>query len=400
LLIRSTSLGGIKMIRKNPFTINPIKKKEEFIGRENLISDVKNSLLRQECCHIVGERKSGKTSFLYRMAEEFKKNQDIKFVFLDMQRLGSYGPEGILGRIASCIDENQSKEKMGYRDFENFIKNKKVILAFDEISAIVGNEKIDIGFFDFLRAISSNFDVVFLTTHRRGLYETVKTHPMVSSPFFNYFRNFHLGYLTKKESKELIQKGGKEFLHNYGGRIIERAYHHPFLLQLICLILFKQYKGKKEDEESIISNTEEEVYKTLEGHFRYWYDKSSEEEKSLLEKISRKENISAEEGNAAINLEKRLLVYRKNDRYHLVSPFFKKIIKSKEEKKEKEDTPISQYYWIILLFLVFGFILSVKMRDPLFLVFYAVLILIIFVTSAGKLIATLKRLGGRWFNGT
>ena len=115
------------MTERNPFTINAIKKKEEFIGRANLISDVKNSLSRQENCHLVGERKSGKTSFLYRVAEEYKGEGDTKFVLLDMQQLKPYSPEEILGRIAHCIDADSPEKKMGYREFWNFINDRKVI---------------------------------------------------------------------------------------------------------------------------------------------------------------------------------------------------------------------------------------------------------------------------------
>ena len=352
------------MTEKNPFTINPIKKKEEFIGRENLISDIKNSLLRQENCHIVGERKSGKTSFLYRMAEEYKEEGDTKFVLLDMQQLKPYSPEEILGRIAHCIDEDQPEKEMSYREFWNFINERKVILAFDEISALLENEKIDIGFFEFLRAILSDSEIVFLTTHREGLYEIAKNNPQISSPFFNVFRNFHLGYFTEKESKELIQKGDKKFLKEYGEWILEKAYYHPFLLQLTCLTLFDYYKRNGEDKESIFSSAEEEIYRTLEDHFKYWYKRSLEDEKRVLGKIvTRKGKISKDEENIAQHLEKRLLIYKKDDRYHLVSPFFKRVIKV--EKKV-----LNLNYWMILLFLVFGLILSWSMKDVLFLVFY------------------------------
>ena len=325
------------MRKENPFTIKPIKEKEEFIGRKDLIDQVADMLSTQQNCHVIGERKSGKTSFLYRMAEEFTERGDTEFVFLDMQQLAPCESKEILGRIAHNVDINLPKREMGYGEFEDFIDGKKVILAFDEISALLKNEKIDSGFFDFLRAISSNFDVVFLTTHREGLYELVEKHTNVSSPFFNYFRNFHLGYFTKEESKELIRKGGEEFLHYYEEWILDRAYYHPFLLQLTCLILFEYYKEKKEDKESIFSSIEEEAYKTLESHFRFWYNKSSEEEQRLLEKISRKEDISTEEERFGNNLERRLLIYRKNNRSHLVSPFFERIIEEKIKKKEKEE---------------------------------------------------------------
>lgn len=352
------------MTEENPFTINPIKKKEEFIGRENLISDVKNSLSRQENCHLVGERKSGKTSFLYRMAEEYKGEEDMKFVLQDMQQFKPYSPEEILGRIAHCIDADLPEKKMNYREFWNFINDKKVILAFDEISALVENEKIDIGFFEFLRAISSNSEIVFLTTHRGGLYEITKEYPKISSPFFNIFRNFHLGYFTEGESEELIRKGGEEFLEEYKEWILERTYYHPFLLQLTCLTLFDYHKENEKDKKSIYSSTEEDIYKTLEYHFEYWYERSLEDEKRVLEEIvSRKGRISRDKESIAEHLEKRLLIYKKANKYHLVSPFFRRIVKV--EKKLFDWN-----YLMILLFLVFGLILSYKMKDKLFLVFY------------------------------
>ena len=320
------------MTKKNPFTISPIKEKEEFIGRKDLIDQVADMLSIQQCCHIIGERKSGKTSFLYRIAEEFKERGDIKFIFLDMQRLRSYGPEEILGRIAHLIDADLPEKEMDHREFENLISGKQVILAFDEIAAILESKRMNSDFFDFLRALSTNSNVAYLTTHTDELYGIAKN---VSSPFFNYFRNFYLEYFTEKESKELIRKGGVEFLNNYGKWIIEKAYYHPFLLQLISLVLFEYYEEKKE-EEYMFSNTEKEVYRTLKGHFEYWYDKSSGKEQNLLRRISRKEHISAEEESAISNLKRRLLIYKKNDKYYLVSPFFERTIKLKKEKEMEE----------------------------------------------------------------
>lgn len=359
------------MTGKNPFTINPIKKKEEFIGRKNLISDVKKSLSRQENCHIVGERKSGKTSFLYRMAEEYKEEKDTKFILLDMQQLKPYSPEEILGRIAHYIDRDLPEKEMSCKEFEIFIRGNKhstkyktVILAFDEISALLEKKEVDSSFIEFLRGISGNFDMVFLTTHREGIYEITKDNPQISSPFFNIFRKLYLEYFTEEESKELIQKGGKKFSEEYEKWILEKAYHHPFLLQLICLTLFDYHKENGEDKESIFSSTEEEIYKTLEDHFKYWYERSLEDEERVLGKIiSGKGKISRDEESIAQHLERRLLIYKKANRYHLISPLFKRIIKV--EKKA-----LNLNYWMILLFLVFGLILSWRMKDLLFLVFY------------------------------
>lgn len=324
------------MIKENPFTIDPIRKKEEFVGRKNLISKVKDQLFNGQSCCIVGERKSGKTSFLNRMSNEFKEGGDMKFVLLDMQGLIHYSPEKILGRIANCADKNMSEEEMGYEEFENFIDGRRVILALDEISAIKGNRKIKSDFLEFLRYIANKFDVVYLIANEETLCEMEKMYPKASSPFFNIFISFYLDYFTEGESKELIQKGGEEFLKKYGEWIIEKAYYHPFLLQLICLTLFKYYRETEGNTESILLSTEAYIYKILESHFKYWYDKSSEEEKRILRKISleekkgilgkilpRRGRISKDEENTARDLQKRLLIYKSNSRYHLVSPFFK-----------------------------------------------------------------------------
>jgi hypothetical protein len=388
------------MTKGNPFTINPIKEKKEFIGRKNLIDQVADMLFTQQCCHIVGERKSGKTSFLYRIAEEFK-GRDFEFVFLDMQQLKRCGPEEIFGRIAHSIDASLPEKEMNHNEFEDFINGRKVIVAFDEMSAIMGSKKLNNDFFEFLRAILTNFDIVYLTTHTEELYETTKG---VSSPFFNYFRNFYLGYFTNKESEELIQKGGRDFFSNYGEWILEKAYYHPFLLQLSCLILFEHHKENKEDKESMFLATEKEAFETLEGHFKYWYNKSSEEEKRVLESISREENISTGDESVVSKLERRLLVYNKNGRSHLVSPFLEKVMEEKtknkmgeeleektkkieeefEEKKKKieqefEETPLSRYYLIILCFLVGGLVVSIKIKDAIFQLFYISFIIMISV---------------------
>lgn len=352
------------MGKVNPFTINPIREKKDFIGRKHLIHQVADMLTRRQSCHIVGERKSGKTSFLYRMAEEFSRREDTKFVFLDMQRLKPYSSKEILGIIAHSIDENLSEKEMGYKAFADFIGNKKIILAFDEVSAIAESEKIGSDFFDFLRGILTDYNVVFLTAHREELYEMTKEHPMILSPFFNYFKNFDLGYFTKEEAEELIRKGGEKFFNDCKDWIIERAYHHPFLLQLLCLTLLEHYEENNEDIRSVFYSTEEEVYRTMESHFKYWYQKSSEDEKKVLGKVvSRKGKMSKDEEKTAQDLEKRLLIYKRIDRYHLVSCLLNRTIKV-------ENRRIDQNYLILLISLIFGLLLSYDIKDPLFLTFY------------------------------
>jgi hypothetical protein len=379
----------------NPFTINPIKKKKNFVGRKDLIDEVTNMLSKQQSCHIVGERKSGKTSFLYRMAEEFMRRKDTEFVYLDMQ-LVPYGPEELLGRIAHDIDGSQSSKEMDYAEFESFISDKRVILAFDEISASMGNEKIDNDFFEFLRAISSNFEIAYLTTHREKLYNITKDHPTFSSPFFNYSINFDIGYFTEKESEELIKKGGKEFFNDYRDWIIERAHYHPFLLQLICLILYGYQRKSNEDRKPILPSVEEMAYRTLEDHFKYWYYNSSQKEQRVLKTISEKKNTSIEEESIVSYLEKRLLVYRKKDRCYLVSPFFKRIIEREKKEEEPEETPLSplsQYYWIILLFLAFGALVSYRMEEPIFFLSYIGLIILI---PMGRVYRVMKKKVLNW----
>jgi hypothetical protein len=245
----------------NPFFHRgPIRQREHFCGRADDIGQSLSLLRNGQNMALVGQRRIGKTSLLFHIADPvvfeahgLHRNEHL-FVYLDGTELGHLSPDEVLGllldQLASTLSAARGSIELGrappgglsYRAFREAIlrvteSGLKPIYLFDEFESLAGNPHLGPRFFSGLRALSSQFDLSFVTaSHESLLRLTYANTETLSSPFFNTFANLHLGLFSESEARELIETlathTGLDLPSQTIDHILELAGPHPLLLQL------------------------------------------------------------------------------------------------------------------------------------------------------------------------
>jgi hypothetical protein len=177
------------------------------------------------------------------------------FIYLDGTELGDLEPDEILAllleRLAdalspatSCLDlpPLEPGGRLSYRDFRQAVlrvsgAGLRPIYLLDEFESLAGNPRLGPRFFSGLRALSSQFEISFVTASRQSLLKlTYANAETLSSPFFNTFANLHLGLYVASEARGLLEtlasRAGLDLQPRMIERILELAGPHPLLLQM------------------------------------------------------------------------------------------------------------------------------------------------------------------------
>ena len=325
---------------ENPFTPrNPIKDAQMFFGREKIfdgiLKDIYRKQMQSQC--IIGERRIGKTSLLYQImnesvGKEYRDKPDsFSFIKTDMNFFPGSSPEDILKEWATTIAKTSEYHKSvgsGYLHFKRFIEEingsgYKIAILLDEFEATIKNPHLNRDFFEYLRALTQHYDVAFILFSRTPLQyflQNEKYSSIFSSPFFNTLNVSYLSFLEEEDARKLIiepsAKAGID-LADHVDFILEKAYYHPFLIQVICEILVNE-KGKSEIHcDRIMKEFEIQT----EEFFSYLWMHSEPDEKEGLITLVQNRDI---EKRTRRKLERRSLLKEKEMK--IFCPSFEKFI--------------------------------------------------------------------------
>ena len=329
---------------ENPYiTRNPVKDPSGFYGRDGTITRIFNDIARKQMqshC-IIGERRIGKTSLLYQLIHDEVQERYIKnlepfiFVRTDIPLFPDAPPAVFFDEWAediSKISQQVPPEEPGYLSFRKFLRDVtdmgyKIIVLLDEFEASSGNENLDRGFFEFLRALTQNYDISFILFSRTPLQYLLRMEKfsnIFSSPFFNTLNISYLGFLKETEAKSLVvepaQKVGTD-MTDFTDFILEQAYYHPFLLQLLSSIVFDYKKSSDTNRKKILN----EFKIQTEEFFTYLWKHSDPDEQEALKKLA-----SGEEDITKIALDKldrRNLLIR-DGKNRIFCPLFEEFVKT------------------------------------------------------------------------
>ena len=167
----------------NPYiTRSPVKDPKGFYGRDELISkileDIGRKQMQSRC--ITGERRIGKTSLLNHLMRSEAQEKYIKntepFIFskTDITLFPDAHPAVFFGKWAKDIFEVSGQalpKEPGYLSFRGLVENVteagyKIIILIDEFEATAENPELGRGFFEFLRALTQNYDISFILFSR------------------------------------------------------------------------------------------------------------------------------------------------------------------------------------------------------------------------------------------
>jgi len=252
---------------KNPFVQKgAIRDMRYFYGRKRELRKVFDHLRAEQpqCCALVGDGKTGKSSFLHyisnpavRKAEGLYSEKHILVYFafqhnLEINRSDFW--RRLLKDISGQIDDSLlSRDIAKVCDLEDFSKTTieeimrtlqleefKLYLLLDEFECI---EKIpdlfNPDFLSQLRHLTNNYDIVCVVATEVELQDLIPE--TFGSPFPNAFVPIRLGLLSEDEARELIEQAKNPVepsLLDDKPYIVRMAGRHPFLTQVVCYHLF------------------------------------------------------------------------------------------------------------------------------------------------------------------
>ena len=272
----------------------PLKEDAYFFGREKLLTTYYDAIKKTENRGLFGLRKTGKTSFLYKLKRtvEFEKTGFMFFFDCKSPSIKKVRWHELLADICDKISEraniNISAKPKKYSEkkiadtFSNLIKkvgdleeNNKIILVFDEIEYISflnqkenhwKNDYID--FWQTIWSCQSEYRnlVFFIAGLNPSILDTNRVDG-VQNPLFGIVSPDYLTGFTKPELNlmvtSLAKKMGLEFQQSALEYIYNQYGGHPHLTRKSCSWINKDYSDKRINKP--ISILEADLIKTQES---------------------------------------------------------------------------------------------------------------------------------------
>lgn len=324
----------------NPFlNRNKVTEPEEFCGREEEVHYILEKISYEEpqSVSVIGERRSGKSSLLtfiyYVLHNNHKTNDKYKIkikdpekfvsILLDLEEITTESTEGMIWVIldellSECNDLEQyirfyppgdRSYKMPKRHPQIILKNLlkdacddgyRFLFIIDEFEILARNENIQKSkFLHYLRGISDNYKLAYLTSSRRSLSNLSLNDDPEGSPFDNNFsKPLNLGLMEGPECEDMIRDILKNRLGDaqlFRGNDIDDAMEisgfHPYYAKIVSSHLFEWYRnGRKSGEYDWEYKYKEEA---RDEYNRLWHALDEEQKDWVLQAYrSKKINIS------------------------------------------------------------------------------------------------------------
>lgn len=251
---------------KNPYTFGvPVRGEGKFFGREEelqIIFDTLNNVPRgqKQDMVVMGPRRIGKSSLLYRLIDLLSANEDFVPVYIDLQNIqpkkirilflkilqriqDGYKQKNLLTELPS-FDTLKSVDIPPDLEFLTFDEDlsrlneaittrnlPRLILIFDEVESLTefGGISILEGFRSLIQTLGY---CIFVVAGSDRLYELTTDY---TSPFYNIFKTIRVRALSTKTAKLLITEPAKTVGLIYPSAEIDRILHYtgnnPFFIQ-------------------------------------------------------------------------------------------------------------------------------------------------------------------------
>lgn len=296
-------------------TGTPLKTDDVFVGREDVFGFIQEMLVGAHQNNMVilhGQRRTGKTSVLYRMKEVLVETHYS--VLIDMQGKPARGEAEFLYSIADDIvfaleDEGIEVELPERAAFEEnpefffrsrfvrslrpYLESKQLLLMFDEFEELqrrVEDGRLQPEIFQFLRNLMQHeeyIDFIFAGTHK--LEELGAEY---WSALFNIAAYRPITFLRPLEMRRLITEPIKAYNTEYDPLAIERICDvtagHPYFAQLLLHEMMVYHNEMKASYLTAVDVDQvvERIISRGEAHFRYIWDESAEEERLVLQAMA------------------------------------------------------------------------------------------------------------------
>jgi hypothetical protein len=338
----------------NPFFHRgPIRQRGYFCERADEIARSLSLLRNDQNVALIGQRRIGKTSLLFHIADPavfeahgLHRGEHL-FVYLDGTELGHLSPDEVLAllldQLAATLSAAKGSIELGrappdglsYRDFREAIlkvteAGLKPIYLLDEFESLADNPYLGPRFFSGLRALSSQFDLSFVTASRESLLRlTYANAETLSSPFFNTFANLHLGLYTASEARRLVEilatHAGLDLPSQSIERILGLAGPHPLLLQIAAFHAVELW-GEQGWQADGDAEWRLRFMAEAESHFEYYWRHLTHHARYALATLPLSHHDEAQR-EAIRQLEQACLICRNERGYAYLSPAFEEFVR-------------------------------------------------------------------------
>jgi hypothetical protein len=339
---------------QNPFFHRgPIRDRAYFFDREPEARQILSLLGNGQSVSLVGQRRIGKTSLLFHLAEaqvftQYGLNaEEHLFVYIDCGGLSDLDQPNLYRVFLEEIDDALAVEAsaqrlqildgdLSYRSFERMLRqlirqNRKPIILLDEFERMSLNPQLDPDFFSGLRALAAKYPIAFVTASKDPLLDlTYANASSLSSPFFNIFANIRLGLLAETEARNLVTSLAAGAQVNYDPdtitTILNLAGPHPLFLQIAGFHAFElqQLKGLP-----LTANDHPELRHRFNAavaeHFGYYWHNLTDAEQYVLATLPASQDSRPD---IALRLEQACLIRRHQAGYDYLSPTFRDFVQA------------------------------------------------------------------------
>ena len=346
------------MALTNPFFHRgPIRDPAYFFGRERETSQILSLLGNRQSVSLVGQRRIGKTSLLFHLADPQVFTQhglnatEHLFVYIDCGGLSDLDRPGLyrvfMEEIADALLERDQSDWLDiltdsqpitYRRFERALRGLtrqgwKPIILLDEFERMSLNPQLDPDFFSGLRALAAKYSIAYVTASKHPLLAlTYADASTLSSPFFNIFANIRLSLFTEAEARELLAnlavQGNVDFTQTTLEVILSLAGPHSLFLQIAGFHAFELWQEKavrSQRPDSFEDELRNRFNASVEEHFGYYWHNLTDAEQYVLVTLPASQ---ASQPDIARRLEQECLVRSTDQGYDYLSPAFRDFVQS------------------------------------------------------------------------
>lgn len=238
----------------------PLVEDTYFFGRQQLVMEYLDAIKRNENKAIFGLRKTGKTSFLFKLKRLIETEGICNAVYLDCKqpdiRKSKWNEllEEISIQVCSLLmikDDGDYSERKASRSFFSVLekakkKNKKICLMLDEIEFVSFVAKLDKhwhqDFVEFWQTMWScqsqlkNFSFVLSGVNPSVVEKDIVNG--VQNPLFGIVHHKYLTGFSEEETRTMVRNLGKRMGLKFSYDAVEDLYNwyggHPLLTRLAC----------------------------------------------------------------------------------------------------------------------------------------------------------------------
>ncbi|HYF49791.1 MAG TPA: hypothetical protein VEJ63_10320, partial [Planctomycetota bacterium] len=222
--------------------------REMFYGREGLIKEILRSTKGYA---LVGTRRLGKTSLLFRLQDEIRKRPKAETIFLEC---GGVTDSLALAERLSIALKFQLPQAFSLPDFERALRRwidssgKELYCFFDEIDDFVATGKEAEPLWQIFKSLAFEGR---MTVYVAGFSELFSRFRDYESLFFNFLLFRKLSYLDRQSAVALVTHPMQELGLTFEdpetlvASILEKTSTHPNIIQIFCDLLVKRMARRK-----------------------------------------------------------------------------------------------------------------------------------------------------------